>query len=158
MSTSFSASINKDYAHILGMITAMIDACPDALWKRKAGGFVFWQQLLHAVSTAAFFAGEGYAAPAVHQPPDVIQLKIAPSQDMSKAELKEYVTAVSQAVAAYCDALTKERLHARHETLSSYFGREITVRDSLLKLLWHTAYHLGCCDALLREEGVPGVF
>jgi hypothetical protein len=40
------------------MLEKMIDQCPDDLWNEKKGGFVLWQQLLHAFIGINFWLRE----------------------------------------------------------------------------------------------------
>ncbi len=159
MATPLTESVKSDFNRIMGMIDAQIDACPDTLWNRKAGGWVFWQQLLHIGNAINFFImHEGYVPPSCNQELDVCQLKKAPTSPMSKAELKAYLAAVQANAITFLDSLTSETLLARHEALSQYFKVDVSNQASILKLVWHGAYHFGCCDALLREEGLPGIF
>lgn len=159
MNNPVIAPFKNDLETIMGMIDKMIDVCPDNLWNKKVGGFVFWQQLLHTVACIDFFSlREGHVPQKIDQAPEVIHLKSAPTSNMSKAELKSLSATLKQVGLTFMDSLSYEQMFAKHETLSSTFGKDMSNLDALTKLLWHTSYHLGCCDSLLREEGVPGVF
>ena len=159
MSNRITPSFKGDFEAIMDMIDKLIDACPDNLWNKKAGGFVFWQQLLHAVACVDFFAMRpGIPTQKINQDPDVIHLKTAPTGTMSKAELKTLSATMKQVGIAFMDSLSEDQLFAKHEALSQYFGKDINNLDGLTKILWHTSYHFGCCDAMLREEGLTGIF
>ena len=59
---------------------------------------------------------------------------------------------------AYMNNLSPHEITAPNPVLSAIVERPVNHLAGLMKFTAHTAYHLGCCDALLRERGLPGVY
>ena len=72
--------------------------------------------------------------------------------------MKAYGAAVKAAVDARVARLTDADLTRIQERVSKKIGRELTYGAIMVMLASHTTYHLGSCDAALRDHGLPGVF
>lgn len=57
-----------------------------------------------------------------------------------------------------CVTQIEPGLTQRHDRLSAALGKERTMQHALIGLVRHASYHLGCCDAALREHGLAGVY
>ena len=77
---------------------------------------------------------------------------------VSKEAMKAYGAAVKAAVDARVARLTDADLTRIQERVSKKIGRELTYGAIMVMLASHTTYHLGSCDAALRDHGLPGVF
>ena len=80
------------------MLEKMIEQCPDDLWNEKKGGFVFWQQLLHALTGINFWLRmnneefiEPFADKKVYP-----ELDNDPENQLTKSDLTEYKNIVQE--------------------------------------------------------------
>ncbi len=107
----------------LKMLLALIESCPDELWRGKAGGFYFWQQILHVLCGSAFWLRlEGDAATVA-------------------------VRAGRFFAAAAAAAMPGTGLEAPSP---AYPG--LSRLDVIEGQIRHLMYHVGHCDALLRDR------
>ena len=158
MSRTLTTAAAVTYAHAWSMLEAYTDACPDAIWEEKHGGWPVWQQMLHAVTVLDFFTcGDASLLPAP-APQDVLMLTVQGTEKVDKAGLRAYMSAVKGRVDAWLAALDDAALSVKDERLSAALGFEVSAMWVLVMLASHTQYHLGSCDAALRDHGLPGVF
>jgi len=154
----FLQSFKVNFDNIYRKLENAVAICPEELWAKKAGGFIFWQQLYHAFAIIDFFilAPGGQAHQALFDA-DVYRLLREERHAPDKAKILEVATVMKAAVHAYCDAMTPEKLAARNENRSQRFGREISNGEALMLLIGHGMYHIGACDAVFREHGIQGL-
>jgi len=85
-------SCREHFFMSFSMLEKMIEQCPEEVWNIKAGGFVFWQQLVHALSSVNFWMrkpGGVFVEPFAER-------KVYPELDqdpegfVSRDELREY--------------------------------------------------------------------
>ncbi|MDR0826593.1 MAG: DinB family protein [Desulfovibrio sp.] len=150
-----------DVERFWGMMEQQIEVCPDALWNKKAGGFVFWQQILHSVGCAEIYALEDPEPPLSvmsEYSTDVVMLNKEPDTKVSKTKLREVSDRVKKLVLTFLDGLTPQSISGQHERMTRRMGRLQTRQHAAQALIRHCGYHLGGCDAALREHGVKGVY
>ncbi|MDR1622360.1 MAG: DinB family protein [Synergistaceae bacterium] len=139
-------------------LTQVIDVCPDAVWTKKAGGYVFWQQLYHCFSAVDYFLlpkdGAGEPGP---WGADVSGFKAEPTVTPGKEELKAYAAKMKAKVDTWVASLDDDALSQNHEGLSSRWGAPTSNAATLAILSGHSMYHVGSCDAILRDNGEKGV-
>lgn len=158
MAESVIENFKKDFDMFWGLLEMQTARCPDDLWVKKAGGFLFWQQMLHAVAVAELFAlPEG--APSLQTVYDrgVILLASVPETTMSKEDLHALAQSIQPVVHAFMERQTVASLGQKHAKLSAMFGKDITNQSAVTLLIAHLAYHVGACDAIFRDNGIPGV-
>lgn len=159
MSTIVTKSLEGNILHAFGLTTEFVKVCPDSLWGRTFGGWPVWQQLFHAFASVDFFlraAGAAEEDPLFQ--PGVAELKESPKEAPAKTVIKEFMDKVQSRVLAYAASLDDAALEQKNEGLSARMGRDVTHAGTLALIASHTMYHLGSCDAALRENGQPGVF
>ena len=88
----------------------------------------------------------------------VLMLREQGQQLVSKEAMKAYGAAVKAAVDARVARLADADLTSIQERVSKKIGRELSYGAVMVMLASHTMYHLGSCDAALRDHGLPGVF
>jgi hypothetical protein len=150
-----------DVERFWGMMEEQIEVCPDVLWNKKAGGFVFWQQILHSIGCAEIYALENPDLPLSvmsEYSTEVVMLNKTPDANVSKTTLREVSSRVKKLVIVFLDGLTPQNIGGQHERMTRRLGRLQTRQHAALALIRHCCYHLGCCDAALREQGVRGVY
>ena len=128
--------------------------CPGELWHVKKSGFVFWQQLLHALEGVAYWLrleGDGYS-------PAFPRLRVYPELDreavdqLSKQQLLDYQQKVRAGAENYFARLTEPLLLEK-----SLLDPELSNLDIILLQIRHLQYHVGHCNSILREAGLPAV-
>jgi hypothetical protein len=139
-------------------LTQVIDVCPEAVWAKKAGGFVFWQQLYHCFSVVNFFLlpKDGVAEPGPWGA-EVAGFKAEPAATPSKEDLKAYAAKMKGKADAWIATLDDASLSQLHEGFSARRGTAISNAMTLAILAGHSSYHIGSCDAILRDNGEKGV-
>ena len=153
------ACFREEFDRFHGLLEQHIDRCPEDLWEARAGGYPYWQQLLHAFACVELYAlPEGEPSRQTRYPRAVVMLSDVPESAMTRDEMRALAADMKTLAHAFMDGQSAATLTARHEPLCRFFGREITQQFALLGLVRHACYHLGCCDAILRERGLPGVY
>ncbi|MDR2800666.1 MAG: DinB family protein, partial [Desulfovibrio sp.] len=118
-----------------------------------------WQQYYHAFAVIPFFLREP-DEPEEPLPfaPLVGALKETMDNTPDKGTIKAFAGKMRDRALAYASSLDDTALSQKNEGLSKRFGRDMTHAGTLALIGSHLQYHLGSCDAALRENGIPGVF
>ena len=160
MSRAIVAELENPYQRAWGLLCQFMDVCPDEIWAETNGGWPVWQQVAHTVAVLNFFILENDDDTFVSAPAElgVLMLKEQGQQVVSKEAMKAYGATVKAAVDARVARLTDADLTLVQERVSKKIGRELSYGAVMVMLASHTTYHLGSCDAALRDHGLPGVF
>ena len=160
MSRAIVAELESPYQRAWDLMCKFMDVCPDEIWAETNGGWPVWQQVAHTVAVLNFFILENDDDIIVPAPTEfgVLMLREQGQQMVSKEAMKAYGAAVKAAVDARVARLTDADLTHIQERVSKKIGRELTYGAIMVMLVSHTTYHLGSCDAALRDHGLPGVF
>lgn len=160
MSRAIVAELENPYQRAWGLMCQFMDVCPDEIWAETNGGWPVWQQVAHTVAVLNFFILENDDDTFVPAPAElgVLMLKEQGQQVVDKEAMKAYGAAVKAAVDARVARLTDADLTRIQERVSKKIGRELSYGAVMVMLASHTTYHLGSCDAALRDHGLPGVF
>lgn len=136
------------------MLENMIEKCPDDLWNEKKGGFVFWQQLLHAFTGINFWMRtnkdefiEPFADKKVYP-----ELDHDPENQLTKEDLTEYKNVAKEISRAFFDDKDNEWLGTE-----SVIYNKIKNLDVIFMQVRHIQYHVGHCNSILRENGREAV-
>lgn len=159
MSNSIVMAAQGPFQNAYGLLSKFIDECPEEIWKEKNGGWPVWQQVVHCLSALGFFADKAGDEP-IPTPcaPEVGRLLTQGTTPVTKAEVKAYAEKCKARADAYIASLTDADLAATNEALTARIGFPVPHAATLGMLASHTLYHLGSCDAALRDHGIPGVF
>lgn len=136
------------------MLEKMIQQCPDDLWNEKKGGFVFWQQLLHAFTGINFWLREEnkkFIEP-FEDKKVYPELDHDPENNLTKEELTEYKNKVKE----ICDAFFQDK-DDHWINSSSIIYDKIKNLDVIFMQIRHIQYHVGHCNSILRENNVQAV-
>ena len=159
MSRDIINAIQAPYRHSWSLLTQFIDVCPDKIWDEKRGGWPVWQQIAHTLGVLNFFTlGEKDAPASAPCDMDTLMLKVQGSRAIGKDAMREYANVVHTGVDAWLDSLSDKDLASIHTVLSKKIGRDVAYGAAVAMLATHTYYHIGSCDAALRDNGLPGVF
>lgn len=160
MSRNIVAALEEPYQRSWGLLSRFMDVCPDDIWMETNGGWPVWQQAAHAIAVLNFFILEKDDETFLPAPAEigVLMLREQGKTVVSREAMQTYGNSVKAAVDARLAALADADLARVQERVSKKIGRELTYAAIMVMLASHTAYHLGSCDAALRDHGLPGVF
>ena len=160
MSRAIVAELENPYQRTWGLLCQFMDVCPDEIWAETNGGWPVWQQVAHTVAVLNFFILENDDDTIVPAPTEfgVLMLKEQGQQVVSKEAMKAYGATVKAAVDARVARLNDADLTGIQQRVSKKIGRDLSYGAVVVMLASHTTYHLGSCDAALRDHGLPGVF
>lgn len=131
------------------MLEQMIETCPNDLWNEKKGGFVFWQQLLHAFTGINFWLrlnNDKFIEPFLDKKV-YPELDNEPENQLTKSDLTEYKNMVKEIVKVYFADKDDECLEA-----DSAIYKKIKNLDVIFGQVRHIQYHVGHCNSILREN------
>jgi len=154
---SITDSLKVSFDRVWGLLVQIIDVCPEAVWAKKAGGFVFWQQLYHCFSVANMILPKDSIPEPGPWGTEIAQFKAEPTTTPSKEELKAYAAKVKAQADAWIATLDDGSLLETHEGLSARWGTPMNNTMAFSIMLGHPYYHVGSCDAILRDNGEKGV-
>jgi hypothetical protein len=132
-----------------------IEVCPDELWTEKSGGWPVWLHLAHALWASDFFV-PGESSPLLEGLTlDQIRLVEPVGQPAPKKAVLTQLQTVRTRISSFLQKLDDADLPKANEKIANFgwtLGRTLTVLAS------HPLYHLGYCDAVLRDHGLSSVF
>lgn len=159
MSRDTVLAVQGPFLHAWGLLTQYLEVCPDNVWTEKNGGWPVWQQMAHAVMVLDFFVlGEDEQLLCAPCDMDTLMLKVQGRTPVDKAVIKEYAVRVKARVDAWLAGLSDADLPKLNAALTRKLGRDTSNAAAVVMLASHTDYHIGSCDAALRDHGLPGVF
>ncbi|MDC7235594.1 MAG: DinB family protein [Spirochaetales bacterium] len=132
------------------MMENLIRSAPDSLWNEKRGGFVFWQQIYHALTGAQYWLRtdtkeipEPYCNLKLYP-----ELEHDPESNLSKKQILKVLDDTASEAESFFDRYSSAQL-----LLDSVLVHDITGLDVVLMQIRHLQYHIGHCEGILREEG-----
>lgn len=159
MAEIITQSLEGNIKHALSLLDKFVEVCPENLWAQKFGGWPVWQQVYHALTALDFFI-RPLDAPEEAPPfgEKEAGLDAEAANPAGKLQIKAYAEKMYQRVDAYIAGLDDAALAQSHAGLAARLGMPATHANALCLITAHTLYHLGICDAALRERGLAGVF
>lgn len=159
MGRDITQSLEGNILHAFNLMEHFVEVCPEDIWADSFGGWPIWQQVYHSFAAMGFFL-RGVDAPEETPPFGTVEssLRVVATRVTGKAELKGYIAQTKGMAAAYAAALDDGVLNLPNEGFSARMNKTITHAGTLSLIAAHTMYHLGSCDAALRQRGLPGVF
>lgn len=136
------------------MLEKIIDKCPDDLWAAKKGGFVFWQQLLHAFTGINFWLrtnNDKFREP-FEDKKVYPELEQEPENQLTKDDLTEYKNFVKEITKIFFQGKDDKWL-----VEGSIIYNKITNLDVIFMQVRHIQYHVGHCNSILRENNREAV-
>jgi hypothetical protein len=164
MSQAIIAGQRGAFEHAYSLLAQFIEVCPEAVWAEKFGGWPVWQQVYHALNACQFFTLQDGEQPEQGlYPPEVGSLQNSPDAAPLKKDVLEFAGRMKAKADAYLNALRDKELPALNQGLTVRMKalgveREFSHSHTLATLTGHILYHLGSCDAALRQRGLKGVF
>jgi hypothetical protein len=129
----------------------LIDKTPDNIWNQKKGGYVFWQQILHAMNGSLYWLRtekKDFTEPFsdLNLYPE---LEKDPENVLSKEQIKDLHKQVIELVNSFFDKLNSNNLLE-----ASVLNDKISNLDIVFDQIRHLQYHIGHCESILREAGI----
>lgn len=162
MSRSIVTALQGSFARSFSLILQFIEVCPEDIWQQKFGGWPVWQQVYHTLASIDFFVlgldeehSKGLFAP---EAGNVGNFENTPEKGPSKAAMQEFAAVIKAKADAYIDGLLDADLSGKNRGFSARINMDMSHASTLSILSGHILYHLGSCDAALRERGLKGVF
>lgn len=150
------------FDRIHGMLLDFVDRCPEDIWKSTFGGFPVWQQAYHTFACYDFFT-RGKEADAKSFLFGDKELPVVFFKENPEAPSKDEVRKMAEDAKAMVDDFfaelkSDEKLTDQHEGISARVKADMSNLAMITTMIGHGYYHLGGCDAALREAGLPGIF
>lgn len=162
MSRTNIETLQAAFERIHGMLVKFTEVCPDEVWEEKFGGFPVWQQAFHAFGCYDFFVRSLEGTPtalAFGEKEDPVLMFQESPKPLTQAELRDAAKKAKILVDSYIASLkSDEELANKHLGLSARLDAPFSHLAVLDTLVGHGYYHLGSCDAALRQHGLEGVF
>jgi hypothetical protein len=149
---TFLNSLKKYFFAAFSMLEKVLEICPDALWNKKAAGFVFWQQLVHTFGGVHYWLREEnteFIDPFKDQNVYPERMEKDPENILSKDVLKQYCKETKEIAERWFNGKDDNWLK-----LSSEIYNEVTNNEAVLMQIKHIMYHVGHCEAVFRENGI----
>ncbi|MDR0477351.1 MAG: DinB family protein [Desulfobulbaceae bacterium] len=159
MSDPIIACFQADFERFFALVEKQIEVCPDELWGKKAGGWPFWQQVFHNLACIEIYAlPEGAASQQTMYSKKVAMLSEEAKTPMSKTAIRDFAVKMRKVADSFFASTNADTLTMKHVALTTLLNRNMTNQNALIAMTRHTCYHLGCCDAILRQHGIAGVY
>lgn len=133
-----------------------LEICGDDAWKEKAGGWTLAQQYYHGLNAANMFINSVCGKSAPNPNPEAGQILAKPNVLPSKEQAAEFFANIKISCQGMFENLQDDSLLKKNEMVSQKFGRDVSNAVVLELLANHLLYHLGSCDAALRNRNLPG--
>jgi hypothetical protein len=155
MSNMEQVILSKKYFQVsFTMMENIIAQCPDELWNEKKGGYVFWQQIFHALTGVNFWMrlnNEQFVEP-FSERKLYPELEQEPESHLSRSELLEYKEQVKSIANDFFDGRDDHWLYQGSAAYNKVKNIEIIYMQ-----IRHLQYHVGHCNCILRENGYQAV-
>ncbi|MDR1486789.1 MAG: DinB family protein [Deltaproteobacteria bacterium] len=139
------------------LLKKLIDACPENIWNEKIGGWPVWQHVTHSVSASDLFAPGPRTSFKEPLTPELVRMAVPGNQPVPKSVVLEYFQDVEKKVSDFLASVTDEDLPKANENTAKV-GLNWTLGQTLMNFSSHQLYHLGYADALLRNNGLKGIY
>ena len=135
------------------MLKKIIENCSDELWNKKVSGYVFWQQLVHAFAGTYGWLREeklGYVPFSKFNGKYVyIDFENDPEINLKKDDIIKCCTETKDVVQKWFSEKDDNWFLSPWKIYP-----KITNLDNTVGQIRHLMYHVGHCEASLREKGI----
>jgi uncharacterized damage-inducible protein DinB len=158
MSRAIVRSMQGNIKFAFLLLSKFIQVCPQDIWVMRFGRWPVAQQLYHALTGIDFFIRPPQAGAIENPFPEASDLDGVAERIPDKIQTAEFLALIKAETEKYIDSLSDDCLAQKAPGASLRMGREVTHANVLVLLSAHSLYHLGSCDAALRQHGLAGVF
>ncbi|HPO02619.1 MAG TPA: hypothetical protein PL077_04690 [Treponemataceae bacterium] len=149
---SLYPALRRQFSLSFAMLRNLVEHSPAAVWDEKAGGFVYWQQLLHALSGVSCWLRRGdepfrepFAEKRLYP-----ELDGEPESMLTREELLLFLEEADETAGRFVFGGNDAWLAEKPVADSRYTNLEL-----LGMQIRHVMYHVGHCESILRERGFP---
>ena len=136
----------------LGSIEKNITGCPESVWDMKFGNDCYWQHIFHALASSfGLLPLAGAGMPELGIPVEFARLKN--TEDLKTPHTKEMMLDFRQKVLEHVNNYFKTLEDSKLFEEVDFYGHKIPLINKLLIASGHILYHVGICDAALRDNG-----
>ena len=156
--TEITNELKKSFLKSYNGLTSLIDYCPDELWSKKCGGYLFAQQILHAVTCCVYYLRYEGDKEELNEPIIARIDQLHPGLEetakevLSKQELLELTEKFRTVIDSFFELL-EHRINEKSSVLKKQTNLSVVLME-----IRHLSYHAGHLDSVLREKGLksPG--
>lgn len=142
----------------LSLYEKFLAICSSDLWTKKAGGWPLCNQYYHGLNATAHMIG-ALTGEIIEDPcPEAGDLLKPADIKPTKEQAARYLQNIRVALARAYEKMTDSLLLENNAPLSKMLGSDVTNAGVLELMAMHMLYHLGSCDAALRDAGQEGAF
>lgn len=156
MSANFVAQYQNGIDFALMHCKKFLAICNDEVWKEKNGGWPVGLQYYHALGATGMLLGSITNKKIENPVPEGGNLAGGDQVIASKEQAAQFLANIQAAVDNLSTSLTDAELLEKNEMVSKVLGRDATNAAVLELIAIHMVYHLGSCDAALRNHGLEG--
>jgi hypothetical protein len=135
-------------------IDNLIAITPDEIWGQKRGGYVYWQQIVHAITGSLFWLrlantpfNEPYAELNIYP-----ELEKDPENALTKQQVKDLLHELTGLAENFFGYVDDDTLLAK-----SFIYDKVTNLEVVFGQIRHLQYHIGHCEAILRDSGIKEI-
>ena len=135
-------------------IDNLIDITPDDIWNQKRGGYVYWQQIVHAITGSLFWLRtentkfiEPYAELNIYP-----ELEKDPENALTKQQVRDLLNELVDLAGDFFRNVDDNVLLEK-----SFLYDKTTNLDVVFGQVRHLMYHTGHCESILRESGIKEI-
>lgn len=158
MSQEYVKCYQDSMLFAFGHYEKFLEICSDEAWKEKTGGWSLAQQFYHGLVATDMLLSSITGTTVPNPNPEAGQILAKPDVLPTREQAAEFFGNIKIAAQSMFDNLQDETLLEKNEDVSKKFGREITNAVVLELIPCHLLYHLGSCDAALRNRNLPGAW
>jgi hypothetical protein len=136
----------------LDLIEQEINNCPEKLWEEMFGGDYYWDQICHAVGSVPLFLSLVGSKETVELPKGAsgnLHQQANPGEPHGKQLVLDALKKSKDIAIAFFDNFDDADLLKE----VNFFGITITTAGLFIFMASHIQYHVGACDAALRQNG-----
>jgi hypothetical protein len=140
----------------LAGLERQIEICPDDLWNKKISGYYFWQYMLHAFISVHWWLREEeteFTEPYKDEKILYSQMEKDPQRKVSKDEMRKFIVETKEFAEKWFNGKDDSWLQQTNKLWGKFQNWEVIVSQ-----VHHLAYHVGFNDAILRENGINGIW
>lgn len=146
--------LKKQLSTAFIMVQNMIHNTPDSIWNQKKGGYVYWQQIVHAITGSLYWLRtdnsqftEPYSELMIYP-----ELEKDPENELTKQQVLNLLDQAIQLAEVFFHHIDENRLLE-----SSKIYEKTTNLAVVLGQIAHLNYHIGHCESILRDKGVSNI-
>lgn len=158
MANSFVKNYQGQMAFAIGLYKKYLEICPQDVWREKFGGWPVAQQIYHALAATVMFMASITGKMPENPAPTLGDLNNRAETPAPREQAARLLANIETALEEMFADLSDEDLLKKNDQASQMLGRDTSNAAVIELMTCHLQYHLGSCDAALRQRGLEGAF